>query len=76
MLLLIPVRNLPLLLLLFLPVLSVTCSFISETVLIALLMPLFLVTLPLAHVGAMWRQKDAMREHVLNALEWAADNPR
>jgi len=43
MLLLMPVRNLGLLLFLFLPVLAITCSFISETILIALLMPLFLV---------------------------------
>lgn len=42
MLLLLPVRNLGLLLFLFLPVLSLTCSFISETILIALMMPLFL----------------------------------
>ena len=42
-LLLMPIRNLGLLLFLFLPILALTCSFISETILIALLMPLFLV---------------------------------
>jgi len=43
MLLLMPVKNLGLLLFLFLPVFAMTCSFISETILIALMMPLFLV---------------------------------
>ncbi|MEN8005864.1 MAG: SLC13 family permease [Candidatus Krumholzibacteriota bacterium] len=43
MLLLMPVRNLGMLLFVFLPVLALTCSFISETILIALMMPLFLV---------------------------------
>jgi len=43
LMLLAPVRNLPLLLFLFLPVFAVTCSFISETVLVAFMMPLFLL---------------------------------
>jgi len=43
LLLLAPVRNLPLLLFLFLPVFAVTCSFISGTVLVAFMMPLFLM---------------------------------
>jgi solute carrier family 13 (sodium-dependent dicarboxylate transporter), member 2/3/5 len=43
LLLLAPVRNLPLLMFLFLPVFAVTCSFISGTVLVAFMMPLFLV---------------------------------
>jgi len=43
MLLLMPVKNLGLLLFLFLPLFAMTCSFISETILIALMMPLFLV---------------------------------
>ncbi|HPF36175.1 MAG TPA: SLC13 family permease [Candidatus Krumholzibacteria bacterium] len=43
LLLLAPVRNLPLLLFVFLPVFSLTCSFISETVLVAFMMPLFLM---------------------------------
>ena len=42
MLLLLPVKNLGLLLFVFLPVFALTCSFISETILIALMMPLFL----------------------------------
>lgn len=42
MLLLRPVRNLVLLMFGFLPVLAITCSFISESILIALLMPIFL----------------------------------
>lgn len=41
MLLLQPVRNLPLLLFVFLPLFAITCSVISETILIALMMPLF-----------------------------------
>lgn len=41
MLLLMPVRNLPLLLFVFLPLFAMTCSFISESILIALMMPLF-----------------------------------
>lgn len=43
LLLLAPVRNLPLLLFVFLPVFSLTCSFISETVLVAFMMPLFVM---------------------------------
>lgn len=43
LLLLAPVRNLPLLLFVFLPVYSLTCSFISETVLVAFMMPLFVM---------------------------------
>ena len=43
LLLLAPVRNLPLLMFLFLPVFAVTCSFISGTVLVAFMMPLFLI---------------------------------
>lgn len=35
-----------------------------------------LVTLPLTHVGAMWFSNGTMRRHVLNALAWAAENPR
>jgi len=42
MLLLKPVRNLYLLLFLFLPIFAMTCSFISESILIALMMPLFI----------------------------------
>ena len=41
MLLLMPVRSLPLLLFVFLPLFALTCSFISESILIALMMPLF-----------------------------------
>jgi sodium-dependent dicarboxylate transporter 2/3/5 len=41
MLLLLPVRNLPLLLFVFLPLFALTCSFISESILIALMMPIF-----------------------------------
>lgn len=41
MLLLVPVRSLPSLLFVFLPVFGLACSFISETILIALMMPLF-----------------------------------
>ena len=41
MLLLMPVRNLVLLLFVFLPLFAMTCSFISESILIALMMPLF-----------------------------------
>jgi hypothetical protein len=32
-----------------------------------------LVTLPLTHVGAMWLSNGTVREHVLNALAWAAE---
>lgn len=32
-----------------------------------------LVTLPLTHVGAMWLSNGTVREHILNALAWAAD---
>lgn len=32
-----------------------------------------LVTLPTAHVGAMWLSNGIVREHVLNALAWAVD---
>ncbi len=42
MLLLLPVKNLWLLLFVFLPVFSLTCSFISESILIALMMPVFI----------------------------------
>jgi sodium-dependent dicarboxylate transporter 2/3/5 len=41
MLLLMPVRSLPLLLFVFLPLFALTCSFISESILIALMMPIF-----------------------------------
>ncbi|MBU8869652.1 MAG: anion permease [Gemmatimonadales bacterium] len=41
MLLLMPVRNLPQLLFIFLPLFAMACSFISETILIALMMPIF-----------------------------------
>jgi hypothetical protein len=34
-----------------------------------------LVTLPLTHVGAMWQGNGTVREHVLGALAWAADQP-
>jgi hypothetical protein len=34
-----------------------------------------LLTLPVTHVGAMWRGKDRLQEHLLKALSWAADNP-
>jgi sodium-dependent dicarboxylate transporter 2/3/5 len=43
MLLLFPVRNPALLMFVFLPILALACSFISETIMIALLMPLFLL---------------------------------
>lgn len=43
LLLLAPARNLPLLLLVFLPLLSVTCSFVSEHALVAFTMPLFVM---------------------------------
>jgi sodium-dependent dicarboxylate transporter 2/3/5 len=43
MLLLMPIRRPSHLLFIFVPVLALTCSFISEAILIALLMPLFLV---------------------------------
>ncbi len=43
MLLLRPVRGLGTLLFVFLPVFSLTCSFISETILVALVMPMFIV---------------------------------
>ncbi len=42
MLLLKPVRNLHLLLFVFLPLFALTCSFVSESILIALMMPLFI----------------------------------
>lgn len=41
MLLLMPVRSLPRLLFLFLPLFALACSFISESILIALMMPIF-----------------------------------
>jgi sodium-dependent dicarboxylate transporter 2/3/5 len=41
MLLLMPVRNLTRLLFVFLPLFALTCSFISESILIALMMPIF-----------------------------------
>jgi solute carrier family 13 (sodium-dependent dicarboxylate transporter), member 2/3/5 len=41
MLLLLPVRNLPLMLFVFLPLFALTCSLISESILIALMMPVF-----------------------------------
>jgi len=53
LLLLAPVRNLPRLMFLFLPVFAVTCSFISESVLIAFMMPLFVMV----H-GRMSEEKD------------------
>jgi sodium-dependent dicarboxylate transporter 2/3/5 len=43
LLLLAPARNLPLLLFVFLPLLAVACSFVSEHALIAFLMPLFVM---------------------------------
>lgn len=43
MVLLAPVRSLPLFLFLFLPVFALSCSFISESVLVAVMMPLLLV---------------------------------
>jgi len=43
LLLLAPARNLKLLLLVFLPLLSVTCSFVSEHALVAFTMPLFIM---------------------------------
>jgi sodium-dependent dicarboxylate transporter 2/3/5 len=43
MVLLAPVRSLPLFLFLFLPVYALSCSFISESVLVAVMMPLLLV---------------------------------
>lgn len=41
-LLMTPVKNLGLLLFVFLPAFSLTCSFISETIMVALMMPMFL----------------------------------
>ncbi len=42
--------------------------------------PLFqnesLITLPSAHVGAMWRTNEKLRERLLEVLLWAAKNPR
>lgn len=35
-----------------------------------------LVTLPLAHVGALWQRNSVIRKHVLQVLSWAAENPR
>ena len=35
-----------------------------------------LVTLPVTHVGAMWWGNGTVRSHVIDALAWAADNPR
>ena len=35
-----------------------------------------LVTLPAAHVGAMWRTKQEIRQRVLEIMQWAAQNPR
>ena len=34
-----------------------------------------LVTVPSTHVGAMWRQNGFLRDHVRNALDWAAGHP-
>lgn len=34
-----------------------------------------LVTVSSAHVGAMWRQNSFLRDHVREALDWAADHP-
>lgn len=42
-LLLMPVRNMGLMLFVFLPLFAVTCSFISESILIALMMPVFVL---------------------------------
>ena len=35
-----------------------------------------LVTLPAAHVGAMWRTNQQMRQRVLEIMQWATQNPR
>jgi sodium-dependent dicarboxylate transporter 2/3/5 len=43
MMLLMPVRSVPLMLFVFLPLFAVTCSFINESILIALMMPVFVM---------------------------------
>lgn len=35
-----------------------------------------LLTLPVTHVGAMWFGNGKVRQHVLNTLAWAAEQPR
>jgi len=74
LLLLAPARNIPLLLLVFLPLLSITCSFVSEHALVAFTMPLFVMVYASATRAAGIKQDRALMVMFALALCYAANS--
>lgn len=72
--LLAPAKNLTLLLLVFLPLLSVTCSFVSEHALVAFTMPLFVMVYAGATRSAGLKQDKALMVLFALALCYAANS--
>ncbi len=74
LLLLAPAKNLPLLLLVFLPLFSVTCSFISEHALVAFTMPLFVMVYASATKAAGLKRDRMLMVMFALALAYAANS--